>query len=116
MAFRTITARFPGTCRRCNGPIQAGTKIRHGGRGLTYHLAAQCNGKDTQVEEFDASPSDERSGGEFRTCAQGGRCEDYPCCGCDGLHGQDRSRQDTYSHDEEYWDRQAGHDFFSDDR
>lgn len=89
MAFRTITARFPGTCKRCKGPINVGERIRHGGKGLTYHLAAQCPGKErSQVEEFDASPGEERSGG-YRTCSQGGRCEDFPCCGCYGLHGRE---------------------------
>lgn len=42
MAFRTIPARYPGTCRRCEGPIEVGSKMRYGGRGLTYHLAAEC--------------------------------------------------------------------------
>lgn len=42
MAFKTITAKYSGTCRRCGNGIQAGSKIRFGGRGLTYHLSAQC--------------------------------------------------------------------------
>lgn len=85
MAFRTITAKFPGTCRRCKGSISVGERIRHGGKGLTYHLASQCAGK-AQDSEDNAS---ERSEGTYRTCSQGGRCEDFPCCGCYGLHGRE---------------------------
>jgi hypothetical protein len=40
--FRTITARFPGTCRRCGQAIDVGERIRYGGRGRTYHLKADC--------------------------------------------------------------------------
>jgi hypothetical protein len=42
MAFKTITARFDGTCKRCSTPIAAGTRMRWGGRGRTYHLLADC--------------------------------------------------------------------------
>ncbi len=83
MAFRTITARFPGTCRRCKGPINVGERIRHGGKGLTYHLSSQCPGKASE------DSGESRDGGEYRTCSQGGRCEDFPCCGCYGLHGRE---------------------------
>jgi hypothetical protein len=40
--FRTITSKFPGKCRRCHQDFEAGTRIRYGGRGRTYHLAAHC--------------------------------------------------------------------------
>lgn len=50
MAFKTITARFPGTCRRCGGDIDVGERIRYGGRGRTYHFAGAC-GNDTPREE-----------------------------------------------------------------
>jgi len=41
--FTTIIARFPGsTCKRCQQEIQVGSRIRYGGRGRTYHLAAEC--------------------------------------------------------------------------
>lgn len=55
--FRTITAQYPGKCRRCRQPIEAGTRIRYGGRGMTYHFAAQCGGatgRDPGVRERDA--------------------------------------------------------------
>ena len=42
MGFRTLTARFAGICRRCNGPIAVGDTIRYGGKGKTYHLATDC--------------------------------------------------------------------------
>lgn len=40
--FKTITAKYPGTCKRCHQPIEPGQRIRFGGRGRTYHLAAHC--------------------------------------------------------------------------
>lgn len=40
--FRTITAKYAGSCRRCDGPIYVGQTIRYGGPGRTYHLAAHC--------------------------------------------------------------------------
>ena len=68
-----ITARYKGVCKACGGSIKPGERIEFGGKGQTKHLA--CQGKASEPV--------------FRTCAQGGRCEDYPCCGCDGLHGRD---------------------------
>lgn len=41
--FRTITSRFAGTCRRCNEAFEAGTKIRYGGPGRTYHIKKDCS-------------------------------------------------------------------------
>lgn len=85
MAFRTITARFAGTCRRCKGAINPGQKIRFGGKGLTYHFASECNGEEApsdRQEREDRQPQRER----FNTpCG----CEDFPCCGCYGLHGRE---------------------------
>ena len=52
--FRTITARFPGRCRRCRQPIEVGTRIRYGGRGLTYHFAAECGGATARDPEAEA--------------------------------------------------------------
>lgn len=40
--FKTIIANYPGTCKRCNGPIQKGDRIRYGGYGRTYHFASDC--------------------------------------------------------------------------
>ena len=40
--FRTITAKYAGICKRCNGPISIGQKIRYAGYGRTYHLASEC--------------------------------------------------------------------------
>lgn len=40
--FRTITARHTGTCKRCRQAFEAGTRIRYGGPGRTYHLSAAC--------------------------------------------------------------------------
>ena len=93
MRFVTITAKYSGTCRRCQGPIRVGQSIRFAGRGLTYHLKADCLGAETSAVASPHLAKREPRQEQPRTCAQGGRCEDYPCCGCDGLHGQDRYYQ-----------------------
>ena len=106
--FKTITAKYAGICRRCNGPIAIGQKIRYGGPGRSYHLKAECPaGTDTDAGEIDtaaiaiadgADPADPAyapirrrqygstytrlsSGAEIYTNRRG-RCEDAPCCGC----------------------------------
>lgn len=40
--FRTLTAKFPGVCKRCQRSIYVGDTIRYGGPGRTYHLAKVC--------------------------------------------------------------------------
>lgn len=40
--FSTIFAKHAGTCKRCGKPFDAGTKIRYGGQGRTYHFVAEC--------------------------------------------------------------------------
>lgn len=71
--FRTITAKFPGVCRRCNDPFPPGTKVRWAkGRG-SYHLAAACGASG--------------GGDGFDRQYNRGRCEDAPCCGCGGVCG-----------------------------
>src|SRR5580765_5181176 len=105
MAFRTITARFPGTCRRCGNSIAAGTRIRFGGRGLTYHLSAECGTQQAEdaplfqaVGVLDVEGSllnDDRAmarqgvtvfrNGNLDVVGyrnSRGRCEGAPCCGC----------------------------------
>lgn len=57
--FKTITAKFAGTCKRCRQPIQVGQKIRYGGRGLTYHLKNQC-GQSAPVTEVIVNDAMER--------------------------------------------------------
>jgi hypothetical protein len=42
MTFRTLTAKYAGTCRRCKLAFEAGTKIRYAGPGQTWHLANEC--------------------------------------------------------------------------
>lgn len=39
--FRTLTAKYPGTCKRCGRPFEKGTTIRYD-RGKAYHMAAEC--------------------------------------------------------------------------
>lgn len=48
--FTTLTARFAGTCKRCRQPISIGERIRYGGKGLTYHLATDCDSSVLQVQ------------------------------------------------------------------
>jgi hypothetical protein len=85
MAFRTITARFAGACRRCGGEIAVGDTIRFGGRGLTYHLAADCG---TTLIDVGYGPPRRVSTAYFPSTGETiyrnarGRCEDAPCCGC----------------------------------
>jgi hypothetical protein len=94
--FRTITAKYPGACRRCHAPIYVGDTIRYGGAGRIYHLAATCaaargsfdSATDTAEPSSGVAPSARRSvytrfssGAEVFTNAAG-RCEDAPCCGC----------------------------------
>ena len=76
MPFVTMKARFPGTCKRCRGPIKVGQKMRYGGYGRTYHLVAECG---------QTSPTKERSGGI---------CEDAPCCGCCGQENYSYAYED----------------------
>lgn len=71
MAFRTLTARYAGTCRRCGDSFAAGTRIRYGGKGRTYHFANECAGSDRYEP----------------TANYGGRCEDAPACGHGGRCG-----------------------------
>jgi hypothetical protein len=40
--FRTITAKYPDTCKRCHCDIHPGDRIRYGGPGRIYHLKADC--------------------------------------------------------------------------
>lgn len=88
--FRTLTARYPGTCQRCRRPIAQGDVIRYGGPGRTYHLADACPGPagpelaDELADEL-ARPehgSPRPFYGRRNTTRARGRCEDAPCCGC----------------------------------
>lgn len=42
MTFRTLTAKYPGVCKRCKAAIVPGQKIRYAGPGQTWHMAADC--------------------------------------------------------------------------
>ena len=92
MAFRTIKARFAGTCRRCGSGFAAGESIRYGGRGRTYHLKAACGGdsvarrgpvdgsRGALASYYDPRGAYLADGTFLGTV--GPRCEDAPCCGC----------------------------------
>ena len=68
MSFRTLTAKYDGTCKRCREEFPAGTKIRYGGYGRTYHFKDDCPAGGGSSPNSDYTPS-------------GGLCEDAPCCG-----------------------------------
>lgn len=92
-SFKTLNAKFAGTCKRCGQQFPAGTKIRWAKGKGSYHLAADCPASEHyKGDEADEQQPPQFGEGQYRTCAQGGRCEDYPCCGCDGLHGVERFR------------------------
>ena len=77
--MKTMTARYPGTCRGgCGKPIQAGEAIIFAGRGRVFHTACYHD-----LPRADAGSSYTRfaSGAEVFTNRRG-RCEDAPCCGC----------------------------------
>jgi hypothetical protein len=110
--FRTISAKYPGICRRCNGSISVGDKMRYGGPGRLYHLAKDCPASSEQSSSSDtradiaaadldhlddstaaavySSSRRDRYGSRYTRFSSGaesytnarGRCEDAPCCGC----------------------------------
>lgn len=51
--FRTIRARYPGTCARCGNRFPKGTSIRYG-KGRSYHLAKECtlSNKPDERDDF----------------------------------------------------------------
>lgn len=73
-AYRTLTARFPGSCRGCTNPITPGDLIVSAGRGRTYHQ--DCSGRTRVTTAYFPSS------GETVYRNVNGRCEDAPCCGC----------------------------------
>ena len=82
MAGRTITLKYPGTCRDCGTSLPAGTRARWYGRGVVY-----CNGTHGGTDEPLGQTLSRRDPGGLYT--PGGRlvgrascnCEDFPCCG-----------------------------------
>jgi hypothetical protein len=63
VAFRTITAKFEGQCRRCDGVIEAGTRIRWAPGAGSYHLAAQCPASEHYEGDAMAAFEDEMAAG-----------------------------------------------------
>jgi hypothetical protein len=56
--FSTITAKFPSICKRCHGDIRPGDRIRYGGPGRTYHLAADCGTEAPSITPTTANRRD----------------------------------------------------------
>jgi hypothetical protein len=106
--FSTIRVKIATVCKRCGGAIPIGTKIRYGGRGRAYHMAAECpaaSGRtvaaaarharyegvsSTNEEELAAQYVNPHGVSNYTRFSSGaevytnknGRCEDAPCCGC----------------------------------
>ena len=84
--FRTLIAKFPGTCKRCGLAFEAGAKIRYGGRGRTYHFKADCSAvvdsTASTIRYYGGDVETFEIGGNVFTRNAKGRCEDAPCCGC----------------------------------
>lgn len=96
--MKTMTAKYPGTCRACGGSIQVGAMINFYGRGHAEH--ADCENQGKRINEDDAAglergtlANDRRlarnglsvvrfSSGHVMTQNSKGRCIDAPCCGC----------------------------------
>ena len=77
---RTITLKFPGTCRDCGSELARGTLARWYGRGRVYGI--DCHAKPGMVVESDDGLRwDSRRGAAVWA---NGICEDAPCCGCCG--------------------------------
>ena len=76
---RTITLKFPGTCRDCGTKLAVGELARWYGRGRIYGIG--CHPKPG--EAADGLHWDSRRGGAVRG---DGMCEDAPCCGCCGVN------------------------------
>jgi hypothetical protein len=71
---RTLTARYSGNCRKCDGPINPGDTITFLGKGRSVH--ADCTGRGGVIEFYFPST------GNYAYRNRAGRCEDAPCCGC----------------------------------
>lgn len=76
--MRMMTAKYAGTCRKCNGRIRKGDKIGFAGKGLAYHQECTQNVAGRQV----AISETRFSSGAVMFTNSNGRCEDAPCCGC----------------------------------
>jgi hypothetical protein len=75
---RTITLKFPGTCRDCGTRLAAGDPARWYGRGRIYGIGCHA-----RLGDDDGLHWDSRRGGAVRG---DGMCEDAPCCGCCGVN------------------------------
>jgi len=109
---RTITLKYPGTCKDCKASLPAGSRARWYGRGRVYGLDCHEQNKAHRVTERDRVREDIQRGtlafrfshgqiseAQYRSACDptgfynadgecigrvnpAGRCEDAPCCGC----------------------------------
>jgi hypothetical protein len=73
---RTLTARYTGTCRRCDGPITPGDTILFLGKRNTVHENCAERAESGVIEIYFPST------GNRITRNRRGTCEDAPACGC----------------------------------
>jgi DnaJ-class molecular chaperone len=87
--FKTITSRYAGTCKRCKQNFEAGTKIRYGGFGRTYHLSKDCpasteagaEAQEWRQRRLNEGPLPE---GACTSCDGEGRIGAGQCADCQG--------------------------------
>lgn len=106
--MKTMTAKYPGICKRTGRKIHPGDTIKFHGRG-NVELVAHCDDgepgdimigvEDERERECGFPPSQATLANDRRLAQQGlsvfrfasgavmtqnsrGRCEDAPCCGC----------------------------------
>jgi hypothetical protein len=98
--MKTMTAKYPGVCKRTGQPIHVGDTINYFGRGHAELVQASEDSPYREDDEYldgEVSPAMLRhdramarqgvsvirfSSGEVMTQNSRGRCEDAPCCGC----------------------------------
>lgn len=84
--MKNMTAKFPGTCKVCDGPIRRGDAINFFGKGHAEH--ASCTNHSGKSEKLDEPKTAASLPAAYRTFkSRNGRCEDAPCCGCCGPQG-----------------------------
>ncbi len=101
-SMKTMTAKYPGVCKRTGQPIRVGDTINYFGKGHAELVSCDDetpHGDEDEYREGNFPPSratlenDRRlakrglsvirfSSGAVMTQNSKGRCEDAPCCGC----------------------------------
>ena len=94
--FSTITAKFPGVCKRCGRDIHKGDRIHYAGPGRIYHLAADCQANPTGRDE---SPDQRDHAWIPVTPIRGDRSRTCPTCKRPDALTYDEARRGYQCHD-----------------